>query len=814
VNGKKEKYLVAALKFFERGQLDKALLEFAKVVAEDPADTRTWLKMAELHAKLGANTEASEIYLRTGELYAEQGLAQKAVAVYKNALKLTPGAAPAHLKLGALFTQLGLVSDAVQQFELGATVLQRGGAPAEAAAALRRAIAVQPENVVLRVKLAEAASLAGLVEEAVREFGRAADQLKAQGRLDESLRVLERLLFHQPGNTTKARELAEAYIAKGNPRLALPKLQACLNATPGEPRTLSLLARALEQLGQIDKAVSVLKELARLCHELGRGGERDAAIGHALALMPADPEAQALAIRHRVHADTGTDATPPPVRPADVEGGGSFDLSGVARGDNGAGSSGRVAIPLGAGDTSARVIASSAAAGEPDAARILAESEVFVKYGLLERAVEHLGRVFDFEPENREAREKLIGVLQKLGRRAEAERHVEILTHQSARRPQGEVGRSVETPPPGSSALPRGRVAMADRERPRAVEPAPPTTRPAIFALDVDEDPSVGVRAPLPTPDDPGATPLPLPLEWDRSTDRVAFEETVSTGDVVAVRDTGRGMVSLDWEEEAALRPTPPPVVSGAGRSGSSGWDLALPADATPPPLPQVQTELAADADDEDELGAELQQVAFFLEQGIVEEARSLLDDLEQRFPRDRRVAARQRELDGFAALEVAADLGVVPHHAGNMVRRGADVKPAPRVVVSGGGVTDVTTHRDLAIAYKEMGLFEAAISELKILADDPRHEVLALTMMGECFEAKGSFTEAVIRYKGALNCSPIAPDEMMQLYFLLGGAFDRLGDSGEALYFFDKVARRDPKFRDVDKRIATLRPKLAKLTP
>ena len=542
VNGKKEKYLVAALKFFERGQLDKALLEFAKVVAEDPADTRTWLKMAELHAKLGANAEASEIYLRTGELYAEQGLAQKAVAVYKNALKLTPGAAPAHLKLGALFTQLGLVSDAVQQFELGATVLQRDGAPAEAAAALRRAVAVQPENVVLRVKLAEAASLAGLVEEAVREFGRAADQLKAQGRLDESLRVLERLLFHQPGNTTKARELAEAYIAKGNPRLALPKLQACLNAAPGEPRTLSLLARALEQLGQIDKAVSVLKELARLCHELGRGGERDAAIGHALALMPADPEAQALAIRHRVHADAGTDATPPPVRPADVEGGGSFDLSGVARADNGASSSGRVAIPLGAGDTSARVIASSAAPGEPDAARILAESEVFVKYGLLERAVEHLGRVFDFEPENREAREKLISVLQKLGRRAEAERHSEILTHQSARRPLTEAGRSAETPPLGSSLPPRGRVAMADRERAPAAEPAPTATRPVVVALDIDEDPTVDLRAPLQTPDDPGATPLPLPLEWDRSTDRVVFEETVSTGDVVAVRDTGRGM--------------------------------------------------------------------------------------------------------------------------------------------------------------------------------------------------------------------------------------------------------------------------------
>ncbi|HEY4186263.1 MAG TPA: tetratricopeptide repeat protein [Polyangia bacterium] len=806
MNGKKEKYLVAALKFVERGQLDKALAEFAKVVAEDPGDTRTWLKMAELQARLGANAEATEIYLRTGELYTEQGFAQKAVAVYKNALRLTPGSAQAHLKLGALFKQLGLVSDAVQQFELGAGVLQRQNVPAEAAAAFRQALAAQPENVVLRVKLAEAASLGGLVEEAVREFGRAADQLKAQGRVDESLRVLERLLFHQPNNATKARELAEAYIAKGNPRLALPKLQACLNAAPGEPRTLSLLARALEQLGQVDKAVSVLKELARLCHELGRGGERDAAINRALALLPHDPETQALALRHQVQgnaAPTGGAATPPPVSVAEVEGGGSFDLSGLVRVQDGGGASGRVSVPLGVGDTSARVIA-SAAGGGPDAARILAESEVFVKYGLLERAVDHLGRVFDFDPDNREAREKLSSVLQKLGRREEAARHLEILAHQQAHPRQGAAG----------------------PEAPRAATngSAPPRSLPQT-ALDVDDDdPVIDVATPLPERD-PGVTPAPLSVESERSTDRVVFEQDVLTGDVVAVTDVGRRTVSLDWDE-GANQATPPPVVRTGEHHGSAGAVAEM---MTPPPLvaskpgaaqrppvdpwvgkatPPPQTFV----DDED-LAADLEQVAFFLDQGIAEEARALLTDLRRRYPHERRVAAKLREVETLEARQAEAELlGTVPQ-AGN-TRRGADATPPPRVVVEGGDAADVSTHLDLAIAYKEMGLFDAAITELKIVTDDPDHEVFALTMMGECFEAKGSFTEAVIRYKEALNCTPISADETMQLYFLLGGAFDRLGDASEALYFFDKVARREPKFRDVHQRIAALRPRLAKTAP
>jgi len=743
VNGKKEKYLVAALKFIERGQLDKALAEFAKVIGEDPTDTRTLLKMAELHAKVGQTAEATDIYLRTGEIYTEQGFAQKAVAVYKNALKLAPESAKAHLKLGGLFKQLGLVSDAVQQFELAASALQRDGAPVDAAEAYRQAVAVQPDNVVLRVKLAEAASLGGLVEEAVREFERAAEQLKAHGRVDESLRVLERLLFHQPANVAKARELAEAYLAKGNPRLALPKLQACLNASPREPRTLSLLARALEQLGQRDKAVSVLLELARLCHELGRAGDRDTAIARAQMLAPGDPEVQALALRHRRGAAGAMgEATPPP-----LSAGGSFDLSGVVGANNSSGSSGRIAVPISIGDVSGGAMAAD---GTPasDVARILAESEVFVKYGLLERAVDHLQRVFEYEPDNRVARERLSAVLQKLGRRPEAPRQVEVTS-------------------PASPA-----------------QAGPPSV---ALVLDVDDDALIDVSdADTPPPErDPGVTPAPVSLSVEHSTDRVGFEEDVHTGDVVAVTDVGRRGVSLDWDNGPA----------------------------TPPP-----------AEDDGELESDLEQVAFFLDQGIAEEARALLDELARRHPRHPKIEAKLREVEAFELREASATRGFLPSPppavlpsasplSGNM-SRGGNSTPPPRAVVEAGGPLDASTHLDLGIAYKEMGLFDAAIAELKAVTKDPRHEVEALTMVGECYEAKGTITEAIIRYKQALNCTPISADEMTQLYFLLGGAFDRLGDASEALYFFEKVARRDPRFRDVDRRIATLRPKLVKTAP
>jgi hypothetical protein len=63
-----------------------------------------------------------------------------------------------------------------------------------------------------------------------------------------------------------------------------------------------------------------------------------------------------------------------------------------------------------------------------------------------------------------------------------------------------------------------------------------------------------------------------------------------------------------------------------------------------------------------------------------------------------------------------------------------------------------------------------------------------------------------VIRYKEALNCADVTAPEMLLLYYLLGCVFERLGDRSEALYFFEKVVKREPRFRDVDVKIAALR--------
>jgi tetratricopeptide (TPR) repeat protein len=673
---RKDKHLAAAQKFLERGQEERALEEFARVVQEDENDTRTWLKMAEIHARRGALEQATDIYLRTAEIYVEQGVPRKAMTVYRSVLKLTPGLPHVRERLADIYRQEGMIAEALRELEAAADEHQRAGDPAATLPALRKIVGMHPDNIAARIKLAETASQIGAVDEAVHELTQLAGQVKAQGRIDDFVRVAERLLFHRPENFAVARELAVAYIARRNPRLALAKLQGPLRASPRDPANVMLLAEAMAQLDP-PKALSVWRELAEMHDVAGRINDRDAAVRAALALDATNGETRELAARWgvaTVSAVKPRSSSVPPPMPSSVSASGVRPVAPMPRDNSGplAGISGLSGLSglTGVGGGS----------GLSDVGRVLAQADVFVKYGLTERAIDHLRRVFALDASHRGARERLAGILNQLGRRTEAASELATLAGQLA------VGGNMTDA-----------AVVAER----------------ALAL----DPSCAAAAKL----------------------------------------LGRKVV------------------------------------AAPPPE-------AVRAED---LHEELEQVEFFMQQSLHEEARSVLDELDQRFPGERLLVDKRVALDAAVAAQIEEDegRGAIPGYGG-----GGDAPRGPVARLSQSERADPRTHGDLGIAYKQMGLFDAAIAEFKQLTDDGPRAVFALTMIGECIEAKGELGEAVGRYKEALNLPQITIPESLELYYLLGSVFERLGDRREALYFFENLRKRDASFRDVGRRIATLK--------
>ena len=282
----------SAQKYLAKGQLDKAIAEYAQLVRDDPKDARTLLKIGDIYARKGASQEACSTYQQVALQYAGQGFFLKAVAVYKQILKLEPNHMGTLEQLADMYRLLHLASDAVITYEQIYAAYTRTGDVERALEALAKMVDVDPTNVAGWVRYAEALAETGRVDEAVEAYANGARMLKEQGRLEDYLKVVERMFYHRPDDLGLACESAEVYLDLNDARPALIKLQACFKANPKDVRTLELLARSFQQLGQQNKTVSVYKEIARLHGQEGRLEEQARALQKVLELNPADREAE------------------------------------------------------------------------------------------------------------------------------------------------------------------------------------------------------------------------------------------------------------------------------------------------------------------------------------------------------------------------------------------------------------------------------------------------------------------------------------------------------------------------------------------
>ena len=106
----KNKIIEGAAKLVAKCAFDKAIREYQKVLDMDPRDVRVLQKMGELYQKKGDNPQAASFFTRVAEVYAQDGFFLKAVALYKQVLKLNPDLVEVNVKLAELHQHLGLMT--------------------------------------------------------------------------------------------------------------------------------------------------------------------------------------------------------------------------------------------------------------------------------------------------------------------------------------------------------------------------------------------------------------------------------------------------------------------------------------------------------------------------------------------------------------------------------------------------------------------------------------------------------------------------------------------------------------------------------
>jgi tetratricopeptide (TPR) repeat protein len=251
------------------GKIELAIDEYARLVDDQPGDVGAANALGDLYAKVGNRPAAVAQFVQIGDSHRDSGFVPKAVAFYKKALKVDPASDHALSQLAQIAVEQELYADATlymnrllqrrreQGNEVGvaeclvrlggfpsatadaklaaarasathfaqdqtarlwveaADTLERADRPREAVDALMQAASLEPDDVALRRRVAQACATTGQIDRvrALLSFDTAGDHPDlllalaehaiADGRDDEARRALERVLAVAPERRTE-----------------------------------------------------------------------------------------------------------------------------------------------------------------------------------------------------------------------------------------------------------------------------------------------------------------------------------------------------------------------------------------------------------------------------------------------------------------------------------------------------------------------------------------------------------------------------------------------------------------------------------
>jgi tetratricopeptide (TPR) repeat protein len=115
----------------------------------------------------------------------------------------------------------------------------------------------------------------------------------------------------------------------------------------------------------------------------------------------------------------------------------------------------------------------------------------------------------------------------------------------------------------------------------------------------------------------------------------------------------------------------------------------------------------------------------------------------------------------------------------------------------------DTETHYNLGIAFKEMGLYDDAVTEFQAAVRDPRRKVDCITLQGVCCRDKGDFARAEEILSGGMALKGLAAEELTPLKYELALLYEATGRQKDALNLFREIKAVQPDFRDTAEKIA-----------
>lgn len=889
----KSQYQVLAEWYQKNNDAVHAIGAHQKLVQLDPNNHMAHLRLADLLLKHGDADEAVDVYDRLGRMLLARDKLDEAERLYRHALDQTPPSgdfvAPlieAMLDAGRSPAARDILSDALRYSpaseKLKALQVRTALVFGETDKALGLAHGLDADDKTTQAMVGRALLKAEQVEEARELLVPAAVSRLDAGEFAAAQELLEELVKVLPRDRVVLETAVRAWRPAG-PSEVLTALTASLADCYLRADERDAAKALYEDLVTADPGNQAYRQ--RLV-ELGGGDVAAVAepgptttstpVPTAAPTQP-EPSAAEVSPSDEVEIEIDVEDSWFPDVSADVD-----DAVSVDEGDSVAAA---VEFSAGLSEDGAAPTPSprdQARADEFDAEERFAEAGVFAKYGLIDKAIHHLEDVVRHQPDHLAAGERLAALYAEQGRTDDARAIGQRVLDQLRERGDHEaVARLVESVPAlsGEPAVEVGTDGDAGAEDLSFSDD--------FVMIDVGEEPA---EEPTGIEFEPDMADLASDVEPVVFSDPAGYEPT--TQDDIEATEADHEAISFDSEAEPE-EPAPPgedepefaidaDLVSGLGaaigsaeraadaaiseidalekslfgqaagskrgptenQEQTASTDVELVTDADTPEVPAPSE---SGIDDLVELTdsvvgpstSDLEQLDFFIQQELLDDALMLLSRLEADHPDDadlgqRRLILKQKGVlldqmappveeaseDLFAdeedyidlAAELEQELAAEEAMVDEATGRGKDEALLEEVfrefqkgVAEQLSEEDADTHFNLGIAYKEMGLLPEAIREFQISSRDDAFFVESCSMIGVCYVEQGMPDRASEWYQKALVAPELEASARMALRYDLAAALESAGEHDQAADLFAELLAADPGYRDVAERLSDI---------
>ncbi|MFH0926553.1 MAG: tetratricopeptide repeat protein, partial [bacterium] len=260
----KEELLKLTQNLVKQGKWAKAIENYEKILEMDPNDIIVLNTIGDLYIRLGRTDMAIDIFKKTAERYTKEGVFLKSIAIYKKILRIESNLHELYSKLGELYAKQGVVGEAVIQYLIYAESSYKEGKVKNAIESYQKVLALCPQNLEARLKLADIYKKQNNLDQAATEYKELAELYYNNNDLDDAKKFYLLAKELNANDYEVLKGLGQLFYIKKEYGRALAELKKILISTPDDLESIKMIANIYLDNSELDKAKQYVEKANEL----------------------------------------------------------------------------------------------------------------------------------------------------------------------------------------------------------------------------------------------------------------------------------------------------------------------------------------------------------------------------------------------------------------------------------------------------------------------------------------------------------------------------------------------------------------------